>query len=214
MMMDDQARHALSSIDLLPEAATADINWAIAQLDEGRRTDSDVLFEFNDRLAVIGIEPISKSAFGRFALRKRKIFGARNEFTMVSNAFKQEYGAERTDTLTQMLVQMLMTVIYQIIAEGKSGAKEVLSMSKSVQSLLIAQRISTGEKKKEGKQKADDDKAIKASMDGVFKAAETAMETNGQLEGLEYVKKIRADVYQIFDDEPQAVTETVEVAGP
>jgi hypothetical protein len=182
--MADDPNHRLSSIELLPERATADINWAIKTLDEGRRTDSDVLFEFNDRLAVIACGPISQSAFGRYALRKRKIFGAKAEFQMMSAAFKKENAANNVDEQTELLTNMLMTAIYMYSARKGMDPKEILDMSRALAALNSAKRISSSEKTKA-------DSATKSKIDAVCDAAEKAISTTSSEE-----------VYNIFDETP------------
>ena len=62
-------RGRLSSLDLSPEEGHDDIVWAMAQLNERKRSQEDIRFELNDRLAVKGIDAISKSAFNRRAVR-------------------------------------------------------------------------------------------------------------------------------------------------
>jgi hypothetical protein len=195
--MHENSNHRLSSIEMLSEAATADIQWAINTLDEGRRSDSDILFEFNDRLAVIGEGPISKSAFGRYALRKRKIFGARTDFLMMSRAFKKENSAQNIDAQTELLTDMLMTAIFMYSSGKQMAPKEILDMSRAMTALNSAKRISTGEKSKA-------DKGILSKVDAVFSAATTAMEataTNPE-DGKAYLKRIREEVYNIFDEAP------------
>lgn len=191
-MHDSGGKHALSSIDLLPEEATGDIQWAINQLDAGKRTDSDILFEFNDRLAVIGCGPVSKSAFGRYALKKRQFFHGRNQFMMVSAAFAKEYGPGEVDEQIVLLSQMLLTAIYKFLASTDAKPKEVLDMSRALNALLTAQRASADNK-------ARYDQATKKSMDAVFDAAETAMAESGRPDGAEMLQRIREDVYGIFE---------------
>lgn len=193
----EERDHRLSSIDLLPEAANADIIWAIAELDAGRRSDTDILFEFNDRLKVIGEGPVSRSAFGRYALRKRKIFGGQKEFREVARVFAQEYGARDIDSLTLTLSQMLMTAMYEQLVTRKAGSKEVMEMARALASLNSAKRVSAGEKVKADKAETD----AKAVFDKAFNAAETAMESSGHADGKAYLKRIRQEVYNIFDDE-------------
>ncbi|EDQ34285.1 Protein of unknown function (DUF3486) [Hoeflea phototrophica DFL-43] len=185
-------RHALSSIDLLPEDATADIQWAIKTLEEGKRTDSDILFEFNDRLAVIGHGPVSKSAFGRYALKKRLVFAGTSEFRIISAAFAREYGPGDTDELTLLLVQMLMTAIYKFIASRDAKPKEIMEMSHALRALLNAQRSSA-------ENRAKHDAATRKKMDEVFDAAETALTENSRPDGAAVLKSIREDVYGIFE---------------
>ncbi|MBZ0164578.1 MAG: DUF3486 family protein [Notoacmeibacter sp.] len=184
--------HRLSSIELLPEAATPDINWAINELNAGRRTDNDILFEFNDRLAVIGLGPISRSAFGRYALKKRKIFAGYDEAMAMTSAFAEAYGPDKADDFTIMLVQMLKTAIYNFNVTGDARPKEILDMARALAALLSAQRMSAGERQKAKSETRD-------QVDQAFDAAEAAMESGGRKDGADVLRRIREDIYGIFE---------------
>src|SRR3546814_15932583 len=67
---DQEGRGRLSSIDLLPEEAEPDIVWASEQLRLREKPAKMILAEFNARLADRGIASISKSAWGRYSVRK------------------------------------------------------------------------------------------------------------------------------------------------
>ena len=67
-----QNRRVLDSLDLLPPECEDDVVWALARLNERQRTQADILFELNDRLAVKGQGPISKSAFSRRSVRLKR----------------------------------------------------------------------------------------------------------------------------------------------
>ena len=86
----------LSSIDLVPEHAQDDIVWAIGELNQRLRTQADILFELNDRLATKGVEPISASAFNRKALKLR---AAQIRLDEVNKLLEVELPSEESDTL-------------------------------------------------------------------------------------------------------------------
>lgn len=204
-MGDEQYR--LSSIDLLPEEASGLINWAILELEKGKRTDSDILFEFNDQLAVMGQGPISKSAFGRYALKKRKFFRGRADYIQFSKAYAQENAATSADERTRMLNDMLKTAIWQAIMDGKTSPKDIASMSKALQSLLAAQRVSTGEvvketERKEKKVLTPEEAAKRKDEEKMFDAAGAALENSGFKGGAEFIKYIRQAVYNVYEDIP------------
>ena len=62
-------RGRLSSLDLLPVDAEADVIWAMGELRARKRLQIDILDSFNLRLTTKGLGPISASAFGRAAMR-------------------------------------------------------------------------------------------------------------------------------------------------
>lgn len=61
-------RGRLSTIDLLPEEAEADIAWAFEEIKARRQPQLTILGELNKRLADRGLKGISKSAFNRKVL--------------------------------------------------------------------------------------------------------------------------------------------------
>ncbi|MES2755601.1 MAG: phage protein Gp27 family protein, partial [Pseudomonadota bacterium] len=65
-----EGRGRLSSIDLLPDDAEAEIIWALEELRERRQPQVAILAEFNARLADRGVAGVSKSAFSRWSIRK------------------------------------------------------------------------------------------------------------------------------------------------
>ena len=77
-----QGRGRLSSIDLLPDVAEEAIVWALEQLRERKLPQNVIHAEFNEMLLDLNaqhdldppIEPISKSAFNRYSVRKAMIF--------------------------------------------------------------------------------------------------------------------------------------------
>lgn len=64
-----EGRGRLSSIDMLPEEAEPDIIWANQALRERKMPQTEILKEFNGRLADRGIGAISKGAFSRYSVR-------------------------------------------------------------------------------------------------------------------------------------------------
>jgi Protein of unknown function (DUF3486) len=191
----EQAAHRLSSIDLLPEQASGLVQWAICELEKGARTDSDILFEFNDQLEVMGVEKVSRSAFGRYALKKRKVFGSRAEFHTLSAAFAKEYGAKSTSELTLTLSQMMMTAMYEFLVVKSAKPKEISDMARAMQSLNSAQRIAGGEKKKD-----EDDKSKRAEAAAMVGAVEAAVEKSGIPGGKELIRRVREEFYDIYDE--------------
>lgn len=64
-----EGRGRLSTIDMLPEEADEHIAWANLQLRERAMPQTEILREFNARLADHGIKPISKGSFSRYSVR-------------------------------------------------------------------------------------------------------------------------------------------------
>ncbi len=62
-------RGRLSSIDMLPEICDEDIAWANTELRERKMPQTEILAQFNARLADKGIRGVSKGAFSRYSVR-------------------------------------------------------------------------------------------------------------------------------------------------
>jgi hypothetical protein len=160
-------RNQLSSIDLLPEAATGLIDQAIAELAVGRRMDIDILADFNKGLAEIGLGPISASAFGRYAMAKRKAVNALKMTRDVARAVSSELGPDSGDEVTRMLIEQLKTEIHKAIINGDTSPKQISDMSRSLASLMSAQRLSAEQAAKARAKREEADSAVVSTVDAL-----------------------------------------------
>lgn len=188
-------RRRLSSIDLLPEEAADDIVWATQQLAGRERTQADILFELNDRLQAKGIDPISKSAFNRHSVNRaaaqRRMQEARAMFEGVSSQFN----AADVDENTIILGEFIKTMIVELVGDGRGvkSPKDAMELARAFQATVSAQKISSDRRRQ-----------VEADLKGkVMKAAETAIgavaEGGHPVDGTAVLKRIRQDVYGIFD---------------
>src|SRR3546814_9118424 len=97
---DQEGRGRLSSIDLLPEEAEPDIVWASEQLRLREKPAKMILAEFNARLADRGIASISKSAWGRYSVRKAIQFRKLDQVHHISGELRSE---EHTSELQSLM---------------------------------------------------------------------------------------------------------------
>ena len=104
-------RGRLSSLDLIPEEGHDDIVWAMAQLNERKRSQEDIRFELNDRLAVKGIDAISKSAFNRRAVRIALAQARREEDAAVYEAIAAKLSPEKIDEAAIVVGELLKSAI-------------------------------------------------------------------------------------------------------
>lgn len=152
-------RGRLSSIDLLPEEAEDDIVWACQELYARTRTQEDIRFELNDRLEAKGIEPVSRSAFNRKAVRlaaaQRRMQDARAMFEGLS----EQFTAEDVDQNTILLGEFIKTLIVELVGDdsGEKTPKQAMELARAFQATVAAQKIST-----ERRQKIEADFAAKA----------------------------------------------------
>ena len=136
MKREARGRGHLSSIDMLPEEAEEDIVWALEQLRENKLPQTTILEEFNLRLADKGIDPISKSAFGRYSIRQ---FRQLDAVRRMSAELVETLGPEGPDEVTVMVAEMIKTAAYQALEGGELSTKEIMELSRSLQSAVGAQ---------------------------------------------------------------------------
>ena len=186
-------RGRLSSIDQLPDEATPDVIWALEQLRERRLPQTAILMEFNERLADKGIEPVSKSSWSRYAVRKAIQFRKLDEVRAMSGELVESLGAEGPDEVTVAVAEMLKVAMFQKLEDGeKLTEKGIMELSRALSSAVGAQKTSAEYRRKlEDEIKGKVEKAIrKAGDDGAA----------GEAAGGEAVlRRIREEVYGIFE---------------
>ncbi|GHE72237.1 hypothetical protein GCM10019059_34810 [Camelimonas fluminis] len=144
------SRGRLSSLDLIPEEGQDDIIWAMGELNQRKRTQADILFELNDRLAVKGIDGLSKSAFGRASVRAavaaRKIAERRAMFAGIA----PHLTPENVDDGNLIIGEMIKTLITDILdAEaGVIAPKGAMELASAYVKAIQGQSISSDRKRK------------------------------------------------------------------
>ncbi|PTR11777.1 MULTISPECIES: phage protein Gp27 family protein [unclassified Novosphingobium] len=134
-------RGRLSTIDLLPDEAEADVVWALEQLRANKLPQTAILAEFNERLADRGIPPVSKSAWSRFAVRKAIQFRKLDEVQRMSAELVSSLGTEGPDQVTVAVAEMLKLAMFQQL-EGDVSTKGIMELSRALQSAVNAQKAS------------------------------------------------------------------------
>lgn len=141
-------RGRLSSLDLIPEEGRDDILWALDELNKRERTQSDILFELNDRLAVHGIEPISKSAFNRAAVRTaaaaRRISEARAVFAGIADQFTPE----SIDDNSVVLGEVIKTLILELVDCPGQTPKGAMELARAFLATIQGQKLSSDRRRK------------------------------------------------------------------
>ena len=187
-------RGRLSSIDLLPEEASDDIVWACEQLALRSRSQTDILFELNDRLEAKGIEPISRSAFNRKALRLAAAQRRMGEARAMFEGLASQFTAADVDENTVILGEFIKTLIVELVDDqsGKKGPKEAMELARAFQATVAAQKISTDRRQK-----------LEAELK---QAAVTTIETVAKRQGLtkETVDTLRAEFLGIKPEPAKA----------
>lgn len=160
-------RRVLSSLDLLPEECQDDVVWALKELNARSRTQSDILFELNDRLAVKGHGPISRSAFSRRSVRLKRRADRLAERDSLYAGIIEKITPDKMAEQDIILGELLKTLIDELIDEAKT-AEDVKELASAYRQTVSAQQVSANLK---AKAIAAADKKIDKAVDMVTKAA-------------------------------------------
>jgi len=146
---DRLGRGRLSSIDLLPEEAGDDIVWACQELAARSRTQTDILFELNDRLEAKGLEPISRSAFNRKAMRLAAAQRRMSEARAMFEGLADQMTAKDVDENTIILGEFIKTLIIELVDDqaGPKTPKQAMELARAFHATVAAQKISSDRRK-------------------------------------------------------------------
>lgn len=142
-------RGRLSSIDLLPEEAGDDIVWACQELAARTRTQTDILFELNDKLEAKGIDPISRSAFNRKSMRLAAGQRRMAEATAMFVGLAEQMTAKTVDENTIVLGEYLKTLVLELIDDGAGPKtpKQAMELARAYHAIVAGQKISSDRRK-------------------------------------------------------------------
>lgn len=177
-MADGRGR--LSSLDLVPDEGRDEIHWAFVELNKRERSQADILFELNDRLAVHGIDPISKSAFNRAAVRAsiaaRNVAEMRQVFAGIADQFSAKDIDDSNVVIGEMIKNMLMAVIQSV--DGVIDAKGAMELAKGFHHVAAGQKLSAEQR---AKRAAEFETKAEAAIETVVKATGLTAEQAAQL---------------------------------
>ena len=143
-----EGRGRLSSIDLLPEEAEADIVWALEQLRERTMPQTAILDEFNARLADRGVGKVSKSSFSRWSIRKALQFRRLDEVRAITGDIVSGLGTDGADEVTVAVAEMVKVAAFELLEGGGLDPKGVMELSRALGSVVSAQKTSTEHRRK------------------------------------------------------------------
>ena len=190
-----RGRGQLSSMDMVPEEGQEDIHWAISELNKRERTQKDILFDLNDRLTAKGIDPISSSAFNRKSVALAAMSNRLNDARHIFQGIAPQFTAEKVDQSTVVLGEFLKLLVLELVQAdgGQIGTKGVMELARAHLAVIQGQKLSA---ERRTKLEAE-------ARDRLMKAAETAVgeveEAGKPVDGAAVLKKIREDVYGIFE---------------
>ncbi|MGQ3101029.1 MAG: phage protein Gp27 family protein [Sphingopyxis solisilvae] len=187
-----EGRGRLSSIDMLPEEAEPDIIWALEQLRERSMPSKMIREEFNARLADRGIAPVSKSAWGRYSVRKAHQFRKLDEVQRISRELASSLGTDGPDAVTVMVAEMVKIAAFKQLEIGEVGSKDLMQLARALSTAVTAQKTSAAHRRE---MEAMRDR-VGAALDEAGK--KLAAEPGNVSDPAALLKRIREDVYGIF----------------
>lgn len=146
-------RGRLSSIDLLPEEAEPFVADAMKDLRQRKLPQSQILSVLNLKLAGIGAQPISKSAFNRKALWLAA-YGAQLENAReIAAIVGEKLEAAPEGDVGLLLGETLKTLIFDVLSEASLSAKSPSMLmlgtaSEALRNLEKARELSVGTRAK------------------------------------------------------------------
>ncbi len=137
-----KGRGRLSTLEMLPEEADADLLWLNEELRAAKRPQVAILDEFNSRLADRGIGSISKGAFSRYSVKKARQWREYDERLRLSRALCESMGPDGADRMTVAISERLKMAADEILSRGNLTAKEVAALANANRAAITAQRHS------------------------------------------------------------------------
>ncbi|SDR07829.1 DUF3486 family protein [Pseudovibrio sp. Tun.PSC04-5.I4] len=185
-MSKRKGRGRLSSLDLLPPEASNLVDWAAEQLSNRDKTQQEILEEFNGKLIAIDptILPISKSAFGRHAVKLATMQRRLKESQSIAKSLAGQMNASAVDDVTVVASQAIKTLVFEILTSaGEAGLspKGAMELASALRSSVQAQAVSTRRRKE-----------IEADFE---KKTDEALDRTAQVAGLnsDQVAKLRSE---------------------
>lgn len=148
MSEDRNGRGRLSSLDLLPDEAQEDLIWALSRLNERKRSQTDILFELNDRLAVKGIDPISRSAFNRKSTRLARRTKQLEERRHIYAGIAERLTPEEIGKNDIVLGEFLKVLIDELLDGEDLASSDAMQLARAYKDTVVAQRHSADLKRK------------------------------------------------------------------
>ena len=142
--MDRQTRGRLSSLDLVPDEAQDDIVWALRELNKRDRSANDILFELNDRLAVKGVEPISKSAFNRKSVKLAAASRRLEEARFMFEGLADKFSPEKVDENSLVIAEFIKLLIFELAQEDAADRtpKQAMELASAHLAVIRSQKVS------------------------------------------------------------------------
>lgn len=146
-----EGRGRLSSIELLPSEADEVVAWAATELVDRSRTADDIHVEFNEKLAEIGLGPISRSAFHRYSIRQSALARRREVTREIVAAINAKLNVKDMDELSIVLGDTLKMIVFETLERGAEKGftpKQAMEMASAFKSIVTAEAVPAKHRRK------------------------------------------------------------------
>jgi phytoene dehydrogenase-like protein len=192
-------RGRLNYIELLPEECGPAVAWAARELQNRDRTQTDIYEEFVGMLQAIEREHRGElqftipsfTAFNRYSIKLATLTRRLDETREIASAIAGKFDAKASDDLTLIAAEAIKSLIFELLTsagEGGIDPKGAMSLANALKAAAQAQGVSFSTKQKV-------EASFKTKVGEVVAAAEKAAPPDGQA----VIKKIREDIYGIFE---------------
>lgn len=196
-------RGRLNHIELLPEECAPVVAWAAAALQDRDRPQTEIYKEFVARLEAVEreyrgelqIKIPSFSAFNRYSIKLASMTRRLDETREIASAIAGKFDPQASDDLTLIAAEAIKTLIFELLTSaGESGIdpKSTMNLANALRAAAQAQTVSTERRRKV-------EKDFKDQADKVLNAVSGQMEAAQKPDGQEVLRKIREDIYGIFE---------------
>ena len=145
-MAKRKGRGRLSKIDMLPPEADEAVRWAARQLRKGKRTQIDIGAEFNEKLAMLALDPISPSSFNRHSIRMADMVRRSNQTREIAAVLTDRMEPGQSDNVTITIAEMIKSLVSELLDKGGEAGftpKEAMELANALKSSAAAEKMSS-----------------------------------------------------------------------
>ncbi|NSZ48460.1 DUF3486 family protein [Agrobacterium vitis] len=197
-----KGRGRLSSLQLLPRECNHVVQWAAEQLQDTSTSQIDIYKEFVTKLEQVQKESRGEldfkipsfSSFNRYSINLDELTRQINEAREMASAVASTFDAEESDDLTLVATEAIKALVLASTRTKRDtiDPKGIASLAAALHKASQAQSVSSDRRRKvetDFKQKAEK----------VFATVSGQMDADGKPDGKEVLRKIREDIYGIFE---------------
>ena len=199
--MDRRTRGRMSRIEQLP----ADIKDRIDELLRTGVPQAEILRRLEGPLGEIGEKPLSAAGLNRYATQMEEIGAELRETRAIAEAWRSKFGERPVSELGQLTVEVLSTLAFKASLQARKSAADDPEASidpELLNDLALAQfRLERAAEVGTRREKTLREAFAREAAEKLDrKLAEVEADAEGSGDPMEVIRRVRRDVYGIFDD--------------